>query len=106
MLADAGEQEAADLAALVSEVVEAQRFAFDSSASVSASVGMTCFGRRGPVEAETSLARADIATYRAKTALAQRWGDATRPPLPSRDGKAGRTVPASLRTSRTLARLG
>jgi len=77
VLADAGEQEARDLVTLISEVVEAQRFAFDSSVSVSASVGMTRFGPGRPAGADIALERADSAMYRAKTGGRGRWGDAT-----------------------------
>lgn len=77
VLADASEPEVADLVALVTEVVAAQRFAFDSSASVSASVGMSCFGPGRLVRADTALARADRAMYRAKTGGRGRCGDAT-----------------------------
>jgi diguanylate cyclase (GGDEF)-like protein/PAS domain S-box-containing protein len=66
VLTEADEQEAHELADVVEEVVGSQRFGFDPSACVSASVGVTSFGPEGPSGAGEALARADSDMYRSK----------------------------------------
>ncbi|MDQ4071486.1 MAG: diguanylate cyclase [Actinomycetota bacterium] len=66
LLTEADEQDARELADVVEEVVSSQRFGFDPSASVSASVGVTTFGPERPSGAGDVMARADVEMYRSK----------------------------------------
>ena len=66
VLSEADEQAARELADVVEEVVSSQRFGFDPSAFVSASVGVTTFGPERPSGAGEALARADADMYRSK----------------------------------------
>jgi diguanylate cyclase (GGDEF)-like protein/PAS domain S-box-containing protein len=66
VLRSIGEQEAAELAQVIDGVIAGQRFDFDPSSSVSASVGLTTFGPARPADVDEVMARADVAMYRAK----------------------------------------
>ncbi len=66
VLNEANDQDARELADVVEEVVSSQRFGFDPSVFVSASVGVTTFGPERPSGAGEAIARADVDMYRSK----------------------------------------
>ena len=89
LLADAEEEEdARAVAALIAEVLRAQRFTFDPDASVSASMGVAAFV---PWETTSTalLAEASRAMYRAKGIRPSRRSG----PPPATDPGARRTAP-------------
>ncbi len=60
------EEEAQSIAALVAEVVSAQRFLFDAQTSITASVGVTAFSPEQQPTAAALLAEADKTMCRTK----------------------------------------